>query len=96
MLIFDALLFNEARFSTTINYDRSSWQLVLTGHSGAFGTSKARPKHLVDVPLKPGPTWVAALQGLTEEQLDKALGDVLDRRRIRALRARRDALLAAP
>ena len=94
MLIFDVLLFNESRYTTTIQYDKSGWQLVLTGHAGAFGTSKARPRHLVDVPLNPGPTWRAAMQALTNERLDEALGDVLDGRRLRALRARRDALLA--
>ena len=95
MLIFDALIFNESRFTTTIQYDKSSWQLILTGHAGAFGTSKARPKHLAEVQLDPGPTWLAALRNLTDERLEEALGDVLDGRRIRALRARRDSLLTA-
>jgi len=95
MLIFDALVFNEGRFSTNIQYDRSSWQLILTGHAAAFGTSKKRPKHLVDVPLNPGPTWRSALRALSDEQLEAALGDVLDGRRIRALRARRDTLLTS-
>ena len=93
MLIFDALIYNESRFLTTIQYDKSSWQLVLTGHYDAFDTSKGRPRHLAEVPLRPGPTWQAAMRKLTDERLEEALGDVLDGRRIRALRARRDALL---
>ena len=95
MLIFDALVFNEGRFATTIQYDKSSWQLLLTGHSDAFGTSKGRPKHLADVPLNPGLTWQSALQALSDDQLETALGDVLDGRRIRALRSRRDTLLTS-
>ena len=95
MLVFDALLFNEARYATTIQYDRSGWQLILTGHSGSFGTSKKRPAQLVNVALNVGPTWLAVLRSLTEERLEASLGDVLDRRRMRALRARRDALLTA-
>ena len=95
MLIFDALVFNQGRFTTTIQYDKSSWQLILTGHAAAFGTSKKRPKHLVDVPLNPGPTWQSALRALSDERLEMALGDVLDGRRIRALRARRDTLLTS-
>jgi len=93
MLIFDALLFNEGRLATTIQYDKRNWQLVLTGHSNSLGTSKARPRHLVDVQLVPGPTWRSALQGLTEEHLEKVLDGVLDGRRVRALLARRDRLL---
>jgi hypothetical protein len=38
-------------------------------------------------------TWASALQALEEESLDAALGDVLDRRRIRALLQRRDVML---
>ena len=95
MLIYDALVFNEGRYRTNIQYDRASWQLILTGNANAFGTSKGRPKHLTDVPLNPGPTWRSALRGLTEERLESALGDVLDGRRIRALRARRDALVTS-
>jgi hypothetical protein len=39
------------------------------------------------------PAWRAALEALDEPTLTSALGDVLDRRRIRALLQRRDHLL---
>ena len=94
MMVFDALLFNEARFSTTIQYDRSSWQLVLTGHAESFSTNRSRPRHLAAVELNLGAAWKAALEALTETQLQEAMGDVLDKRRMRALSARRDVLLA--
>ena len=95
MMVFDALLFNEARFLTTIQYDRSSWQLVLTGHAASFGTSRSRPQHLAAVTLNIGATWRAALAALTETELQASMGDVLDKRRARALGARRDGLLAS-
>jgi hypothetical protein len=62
-------------------------------HSDTFGTGKDRPRHLRDVQIKLGTTWQAALGSLTEERLDAELGDVLDARRARALRIRRDDLL---
>lgn len=98
MLVFDALIRNEARVGTSIRYDRSDWQLILVDHSNTFGTDKDRPRHLKDVQIKPGPTWQSVLRSLTEERLDAELGDVLDKRRVRALRIRRDELLqsAAP
>ena len=95
MMVFDALIFNEARFGRTIQYDKSNWQLILTGHASAFGTSKSRPRHLADVPLAIGTTWRAVLAALTEAELEEVLGDVIDSRRRRAMLARRDALLEA-
>jgi hypothetical protein len=93
MIVFDALILNEGRVTTSIRYDRSSWQLILTDHSAAFGTGTDRPRHLRDVRLNVGEAWERALRALTEERLDEALGDVLDGRRMRALRVRRDDLL---
>lgn len=96
MMVFDALIFNEARFATTIQYDPASWQLILTGHSKAFTTSKRRPGHLAEVQIKIGKTWRESLASLTEELLEERLGDVLDRKRRRALATRRDSLLELP
>ncbi|MDH3533625.1 MAG: metallophosphoesterase [Gammaproteobacteria bacterium] len=93
MLVFDALIFNEGRVATTIQYDRATWQLILVGHSRAFTTSKGRPRHLAEVPLEIGSSWAEALASLTDTGLEEWLGDVLDGRRMRALAARRDELL---
>jgi len=93
MLVFDALIFNEARFATTISYDRSTISLILAGHSKTFATSKSRPRQLDDVTLDVGAAWQEALSSMTDQLLKEQLGDVLDKRRLRALGARRDALL---
>jgi hypothetical protein len=95
MMVFDALIFNEGRSAANIRYDRSSWQLILPGYTRAFSTSKSRPAHLRDQQLAVGPAWQRALSTLTDEALKAELGDVLDDRRLRALGARRDALIAA-
>lgn len=92
MLVFDALILNEGRFGTTIQYDQTTWQLLLVGHANAFGTSKGRPKHLAEVSLKIGRSWKEALAALTDDVLAERLGDVLDKRRMRALGERRDLL----
>ena len=92
MLVFDALIFNEARTTSTIKYDIPGWQLILVGHQQSFGTSKGRPKHLVYQALKVGNSWKDALTALTDQVLEDELGDVLDSRRLRALGVRRDNL----
>jgi len=94
MLVFDALIFNEARFATTISYDRAATNLILTGHSKTFAASKSRPRQLDDVALDVGAAWQEALSSMTDQLLKEQLGDVLDKRRLRALGTRRDALLA--
>ncbi|MCH7821064.1 MAG: metallophosphoesterase [Proteobacteria bacterium] len=94
MLVFDALIFNEARFATTISYDRSTMNLILAGHTKTFAARKSRPRQLDDVVLDVGVTWKEALSSMTDQLLEEQLGDVLDKRRLRALGARRDALLA--
>ncbi|MCH8059564.1 MAG: metallophosphoesterase [Proteobacteria bacterium] len=93
MLIFDALIFNEGRSVPTISYDQSTWNLILAGHSKTFAANKSIPKNLANVELDIGATWIEALLSLTDELLKEQLGDVLDKRRLRALGARRDALL---
>lgn len=93
MLVFDTLIFNEARVPAYIQYDQGTWQLILVGHDKSFATSKARPRHLTSVALDVGPSWKNALSSLSDERLEERLGDVLDDRRLRALGARRDLLL---
>lgn len=93
MMVFDSLIFNEARGAAAIHYDTSTWQLILDSHSRSFTTGKNRPKHLQAVDFSVGPTWKETLSSLTEDVLKESLGDVLDTRRLRALGARRDMLL---
>ena len=93
MYVFDTLIHNEGRSLQRMIYSPDIWQLVLVGHDRAFSTKKSRPQHLRTVPLVIGDAWKAALASLTDEVLEQELGDVLDRRRRRALLARRDNLI---
>jgi hypothetical protein len=74
-------------------YSPGNWQLILVGHSEAFATRSGRPAWLEEADLKIGDTWTKALSSLSDEVLQAELGDVLDKRRLRALGKRRDALL---
>ena len=94
MLVWDSLIYNQGRFRQTMRYSPDSWQLLLVGHDQAFAASKGRPPHVQDQVLALNQRWRRALQALTDDVLNEQLGDVLDKRRIRALAARRDALLA--
>ena len=93
MYVFDSLIYNEGRSLQRMIYSPDIWQLVLVGHERAFGTQKGRPQHLRTMSLVMGDAWRAALTSLTDDVLEQALGDVLDKRRRRALLARRDKLI---
>ena len=93
MYIFDALIYNDNRSATSMVYDPGNWQLMSMGHASALSTKRGLPRYLAEIPLELTPVWVDALSGLTDEVLTQNLGDVLDKRRIRALGNRRDALL---
>ena len=93
MYVFDTLIYNEGRSLQRMLYSPDIWQLVLIGHDRAFSTSKGKPSHLAIVPLAIGDAWVNALASLTDDMLEEKLGDVLDKRRRRALLARRDQLI---
>ena len=90
---FDALIYNDGRSLQRMLYSPDIWQLILVGHDRAFGTQKGRPRHLMNVSLNFGDAWTHALTSLTDELLEEQMGDVLDKRRRRALLARRDKLI---
>jgi len=94
MYVFDVLIYNEGRSMQRMLYDLSDWGLMLSEHDRAFASRKGRPKHLKTIPLEVTAGWREALSGLTDEALAEKLGDVLDKRRLKALAARRDELLA--
>lgn len=94
MYVFDVLIYNEGRSPQRMLYDLSNWGLMLSEHDRAFSTKKGRPRHLKSAPVEVSQGWTAALSGLTDEVLAESLDDVLDKRRIKALAARRDQLLA--
>jgi hypothetical protein len=93
MYLFDALIHNEGRTPERIRYLPGSWDLVLTGHDKTFSTGRGIPNHLQSVALIPTPGWTSKLTTWNQASLTQALGDVLDKRRIKALLARRDKLL---
>ena len=95
MYVFDVLIYNQGRSLQRMLYDTTSWRLMLSQHDLAFANRKGRPKHLMGVSLELSEGWKRALAELTDEVLTDALGDVLDKRRLAALLARRSELLRA-
>ena len=98
LYVFDALIHNKGRLPTTMVYSTANWHLMSMGHAAAFGTERGRPRYLQDQPLLLTSTWVDALNGLTEENVQATLGEWLTKRQVSALLNRRDQLLedAAP
>ena len=94
MYIFDTLIYNEGRSQKRMSYDLRNWKLILTEHGRAFRASSGRPPHLVAVALEVSEGWRDALLAMSDEVLEKEFSDVLDKRRLKALGARRDELLA--
>ena len=93
MYVFDALIYNEGRTLNRMVYDTRDWGLMLFEHERAFSTKKGRPRYLQEAPVEITPGWRTALQALNDGVLETALGDVLDKKRLRALATRRDELL---
>jgi hypothetical protein len=93
MHIFDALILNTARTPLSMLYYPWDWQLALVGHGNSFGKGRGRPPYLENLELAMGDTWRSALLRLDDKVLRENLGDVLDRRRLKALEKRRDTLL---
>ncbi len=96
MYVFDVLVYNEGRSQHRMMYDKSSWRLILSEHDRTFSNKKGRPAHLKNAPITVSPGWNSALTELSDELLEETFSDVLDERRLRALKARRDELLATP
>ena len=69
------------------------WQLALVSHGNSFGTGRGRPDYLLGRELPIGDAWRSALLRLDDKMLGENLGDVLDKRRLKALAKRRDQLL---
>jgi len=95
MYVFDVLIYNEGRSQQRMLYDRADWRLMLSEHDRAFANKNGRPRHLKGVSLEVSGGWKQALTALTDDSLAESIGDVLDKRRLKALRARRDELLAS-
>jgi len=96
MYVFDVLIYNEGRTLQRMLYDTSTWRLMLVEHDKSFANRKGRPKHLDSVQLNVSAGWQQALDEITDEVLETKIGDVLDKRRLKALTARRDLLRVVP
>ncbi len=96
MYVFDVLVYNEGRSQHRMMYDQLSWRLILSEHDRTFSNKKGRPAHLKNAPIPVSPGWKSALTELSDELLEATFSDVLDKRRLHALKARRDELLAIP
>lgn len=93
MLVFDALIGNSSRSPSTIIYGSRDLELVLIGHSAAFGTGGVPSQVLELADGIAGPSWHDALSMLTDDVLINELGAVLPEQRLAALASRRDELL---
>jgi hypothetical protein len=94
MYIFDVLIYNEGRTPARIAYGPQNWQLILLGHDRAFANDRNRPRHLQGVELEVSDGWRTALRALTDDVIEREFEGILDKRRQKALAARRDALLS--
>lgn len=96
MFVFDVLLRNPRRNGSNLLYNLDMWQLMLIDHDQAFIAKKGMPARLESVPFVVGHAWKDALAALTDDVLQEQLGDVLDKKRLRALALRRDELIERP
>jgi hypothetical protein len=94
MSVFDALAGSEGRLPADLRYSPGSWQLALADNRRLFATPPAIPAYLSAQPLEVSPRLRERLNALDSEALTAALGDVLDAKRLQAVLARRDLLLA--
>jgi hypothetical protein len=93
MYVYDALIYNRSRGRSSMLYNLENWQLMLVNNRNTFDARTGRPRYLKKVPLNFNSFWYKALSGLDDETLTAILGDVLDKRRIKALAKRRDQLM---
>lgn len=99
MYIFDSLIYNEGRLPANMQYSIDNWQLILSGHDRSFSAGRGIAPYVAAMEAQSGKSistgagWHKALSALSDEVLKEHLGDVLDKRRIKALANRRDELL---
>ncbi|HLF12783.1 MAG TPA: metallophosphoesterase [Gammaproteobacteria bacterium] len=91
MYAFDALIHNTGRTRDSVFFRLEIPDLKLVGHQRAFGAERGLREGIGE--LTPTPALVEALTALNEERLEATLGTWLSGAQIRALLARRDALL---
>jgi hypothetical protein len=90
---FDALIGNRGRSLDRYLYDSDNWMLLLSGHAQAFSGSNELTKALEDQLPATGAEMQRRLRALDEGDLQKTVGDLLNKREINALLKRRDRIV---
>jgi hypothetical protein len=93
---FDVLTANRGRSADNLLFDNDLTDVTLVDHAQAFAAERALPAGFDPRSLEMPAALRQALRSLDEARLSAALGAWLDSRRIRALLARRDRLMAEP
>ena len=93
MYVFDALIYNDDRTQENILYSKDDWMLRLIDHIRTFRTHRGRPADLKKIELQLSPALVARLRTLDEDALNAELGELLNRRQIKAILSRRDRII---
>ncbi len=94
MALFDYLVNAKQRTAMDLVYDKATWQLILLGNVMTFSDKRPGKPAFENVPTDLVNAWSAAVAGLTDEMIDEQLVGVLDKRRLRDLRKRRDQIAA--
>jgi hypothetical protein len=92
MRLFDALIANAARTPGDVQYVAASGQLVLTGHTAAFGTGAAVPADPSETESGINARWRQGLAAVASPDSRQELLEVLPRRQYEALLRRAEAL----
>lgn len=93
MRILDILIYNEDRNQTNVLFDREWGTVRLIDHSRSFRTHRGRPPIYKDSRVRMPARLQQRLQALDRETLHNLVGDLLERKQLRALLKRRDEIL---
>ena len=93
MQVFDVLANLPRRSAAEVHYDSSTWQLLLAPNTRAFASRRPDAKAVRQLEDLGVSNWKLMLQKLDDDTINSEFSDVLDRRRLKALRSRRDQLL---
>ena len=94
MYLFDALIENTDRSPTNFMIDKSTWRLYLIDHSRAFRTDRDLKPEYLERNSRLNRELYQRLEGLNEEDLHSLLDGLISGPQIKALIARRDAIVA--
>jgi len=93
MYAFDLLIANTGRSVDNVNFRQRTWELFQTSHRRAFANGRKLPRGLRAEAITLTPGMRNALLDLNEDNLQQALGQWLNRKAIRALLSRRNAMI---